>query len=97
MKSADDFPKIVSNRIARVKKINVGFLSRFFLFFQMQVSKRLSNKIIRLTISRGQIISLLLAIIQDEKTLNILTSNLNYTRLQKVQYLLNGSSDLIDI
>ena len=28
--SVDDFPQIVSNRITRVKPINVGFLSHFF-------------------------------------------------------------------
>ena len=67
LKSAGDFPQMVSNRITLVKPINVGFLSRFFCFF----NRRLLVKIIktfRLTISRGEIlISLLLAIIQDEK------------------------------
>ena len=29
MKSAGDYPKIMSNRITRVKPINVGFLSIF--------------------------------------------------------------------
>ena len=48
----------------------------------------------RLTISRGQILILLLAIIQDGKRYS---NPLNYTRLQKVQYLLNESTDLYEI
>ena len=37
LKSAGDFPKIVSNRITHVKPIDVGFLSRFFLFLQRRL------------------------------------------------------------
>ena len=56
----------------------------------------ISNKVIRLTISRGQKLILLLAIIQVEK--KILYFNLwIYTSLQKVQYLLNESSDLCKV
>ena len=32
LKSARDFPQIVSNRITRVKPINIGFLNRFLVF-----------------------------------------------------------------
>ena len=40
LKSAGDIPKIMYNGISRVKPINVGFLSRFFCFFQSQASSR---------------------------------------------------------
>ena len=30
LKSAGDYPQIVSNRIIRVKPIDIGFLNRFF-------------------------------------------------------------------
>ena len=35
--SVDDFPQIVSNRITRVKPINVGFLSLFVCFFNRRL------------------------------------------------------------
>ena len=53
LKSAGDFPQIVSNRITRVKPINIGFLNRFYVFSIAGFWSILSNKIIRLTISRG--------------------------------------------
>ena len=74
MKSAGEFPKFVSNCITHVKPIIVGFLRHFFCFLIAGFRLRLSNKIIRLTISRVQIFSLLLAIIHVERKLNILTS-----------------------
>ena len=40
MKNAGDFPQIVSNRIPGVKPINIGFLTIFFSFFQLQTSSR---------------------------------------------------------
>ena len=55
----------------------------------------ISNKLDRLTISRGQILILLVAKIQDKK--NLIFLPLNYTSLQKVQYLLNESSALYEI
>ena len=42
-----------------------------------------------------RIICLLLAIIHDEK--NLLFYSLEFTRLQKVEYLLNGNSDPYEI
>ena len=63
LKSAGDFPQIVSNRINSVKPMNVGFLSSFFVFSIAGFWSILSNRIFRLTISKGQIFSLLLAII----------------------------------
>ena len=40
LKSAGDFPKIMSNRIIRVEPKNVGFLSLFCFVFQLQASSR---------------------------------------------------------
>ena len=56
--------------LIRVRQINVGFQNNFFVYQIKGFQCLISNKIIRLPISRGQILNLLLAIIQDEKNSN---------------------------
>ena len=72
------------------------FLSDFYAAFcihQILILLPLEAEIWEQKVSQKvRILILLLAIIQDENPPNILTYN--YTRSQKLQYLLNGSSDL---
>ena len=65
--------------LIRVRPINVEISNNFFVYQIKGFKCLISNKIIRLTISMGQIVIiliLLLAIIQNENSPNILTSKL---------------------